>query len=65
LKQIGTANDLADPLLVIIHDDSQLIGDNAIFSFDNKIADVPSQILLYPALQPVVESQGLVGCFNA
>jgi len=64
LQQIGTANDLGDVLLIIIHHDSQLISDDIIFSFDNEVADFPGQILLCPTLQFVVESQGLVGCFN-
>ena len=40
VQQVGTTYDLIDALVVVIHDDRELIGKEAVFALDDNITDI-------------------------
>ena len=61
VQQIGAANDLRDVLCRIVDDDRELIGDDAVASKDDEVANVAIEALGIVALHQVFEPQRFVG----
>jgi len=55
-QQIGATHDVGDALQFIVDHDGQLVCDEAVRTFDDKVSDVAVEPLLLRALQPVFVS---------
>ena len=59
-EQVRAAHHVGDALLEVIHDDGELVGEEAVGAPHDKIADLAGEVLLDPALKGVIECGHLI-----
>ena len=58
-EQVGSADDLGDPLFGIVDDDGKLVGEDSVGALQHEIADLLLDVLALPALQQILEAERL------